>query len=193
MFNAIVNITYHNGVLYFQHVPQPTLEAIDERDQATQAVVQQTQQSAEATRQAEPTSTPLAVPQYIENGDQRSAGYVIDRFYDAQAGVVCWRYHANFQGGLSCLPISETHLRPDDFGGAMKWLLILPVLALALAACSAPGPFAPYPTPADLLAFTWTMLTDWHFWLVICLTPLLPLPLIAFFAIAKANGGGDGQ
>ena len=34
----------------------------------------------------------------------------VSRFMDLEAGVVCWIYSAAYQGGISCLPISETKL-----------------------------------------------------------------------------------
>ena len=36
----------------------------------------------------------------------------IERFIDDEAGVVCWRYKNN--GGISCLPISDTKLRVGE-------------------------------------------------------------------------------
>lgn len=34
----------------------------------------------------------------------------VNRIFDDQAGVVCWIYHNNNQGGISCLPVSQTKL-----------------------------------------------------------------------------------
>lgn len=34
----------------------------------------------------------------------------VNRIFDDQAGVVCWIYSNNNQGGISCLPVSQTKL-----------------------------------------------------------------------------------
>ena len=63
------------------------------------------------TPQVQPMSAPYTI---IEDGQ-------IHRYYDAEAGVVCWWFAYdggyNGEGGLSCLPISDTNLTPEQLGG----------------------------------------------------------------------------
>lgn len=39
-----------------------------------------------------------------------SSNQFISRYYDDEAGVVCWVYSAYGQGGISCLPYHSTDL-----------------------------------------------------------------------------------
>jgi hypothetical protein len=38
----------------------------------------------------------------------------ITRFYDNDAGVVCWVYNDFEKGGISCLPLKETKLNSPN-------------------------------------------------------------------------------
>jgi uncharacterized protein YceK len=47
---------------------------------------------------------PVEKPVYI--------GTYVRRIVDEEAGVVCWIHKDTYQGGISCLPLSETKLAP---------------------------------------------------------------------------------
>jgi len=40
--------------------------------------------------------------------------YGVNRFVDAEADVVCWRFNAGYSGGLSCLPLGDTALAAEE-------------------------------------------------------------------------------
>jgi hypothetical protein len=44
----------------------------------------------------------------------------IERWYDEEAGVVCWMWPRPYGVGLSCLPIEQTQLSPSDFANIEK-------------------------------------------------------------------------
>lgn len=46
-------------------------------------------------------------------GFNQVGGTVITRSIDREAGVVCWVYANGYQGGISCLPLSETTLEAE--------------------------------------------------------------------------------
>jgi hypothetical protein len=39
-----------------------------------------------------------------------NTGYGVSRYFDKEAGVVCWIYYDYKAGGISCLPIGDTLL-----------------------------------------------------------------------------------
>jgi len=48
--------------------------------------------------------------QPMEGTSRTSGGFGVSRYFDKDAGVVCWIYYDYKAGGISCLPIGDTLL-----------------------------------------------------------------------------------